>query len=190
MQARLKMRLRRPGIVSGSFVAAALTAALVGICFCGWRVAGLPFVPFDTFDRLTRVLPGRLNALGIGIMVSVIRALRLGPTSAIAKTAEQAMAIALAFVTGVVGGVVLFLILRAIRGRNGRLLGVTLGVALGIPAMLISLHASGTTSVGPAAGAIWVLGAFLAWGAILGCAEQRLLEFQKPQGTAADTAVE
>src|SRR5262245_58006242 len=180
MQARLEMRLRRPGILGGSFVAAALTAALIGIFFCGWRVAGLPFVPFDTFDRLTRVLPGRVIAFGIGIMVSVIRALRLGPTSAIAKTAEQAMAIAIAFLAGVVGGVVLFLILRATRGRHGRLLGVTLGVVLGIPAMLISLHASGTATVGPTAGAIWVLGSFLVWGALLGRTEQGLLEFQKP----------
>src|SRR5262245_16663810 len=190
MQARLEMRLRRPGIVSGSFVAVALTTALIGMFFWGWRVAGLPFVPFDTFDRLTRVLPGRLIAFGIGIMVSVIRALRLGPTAAIEKAAEQAMAIAVVLVAGVVGGVVVFLILRATRQRHGLILGVTLGVALGIPAMLISLHASGTATVGPTAGAIWVLGAFLVWGALLGRTEQRLLEFPKPHVAAADTAVE
>src|SRR5262245_64769172 len=101
---------RSSGFLSALLASAMLMAALIGILFCGWRVAGLPFVPFDTFDRLTRVLPGRLIAFGIGIMVSVIRALRLGPTSAIAKTAEQAMAIAIAFLAGVVGGVVLFLI--------------------------------------------------------------------------------
>src|SRR5262245_5291537 len=121
------MQLRRPGIAGGSIVAAMLTTALIGILFCGWRVAGLPFVPFDTFDRLTRVLPGRLIAFGISLMVSVIRVLRLGPTSAIAKTAEQAMAISVLFIAGVVGGVILFLVLRATRERHGLILGVTLG---------------------------------------------------------------
>ena len=48
----------RPGIFGGLSVAAMLTAALIGIFFFAWRVAGLPFVPFDTFDWLTRVLPG------------------------------------------------------------------------------------------------------------------------------------
>ena len=50
----------RPGIVSGLFVAAMLTAAQIGIFFFAWRVAGLPFMPFDIFDWETRVLPGRL----------------------------------------------------------------------------------------------------------------------------------
>jgi hypothetical protein len=186
---RLKMKLRRPGIFGGSCVAAMLTAALIGMFFFGWRVAGLPFVPFDTFDRLTRVLPGRLIAFGIGTMVTVIRALNLGPTSAIAKTAEQGMAIAVLFITGVVGGVILFLILRATRKRHGLTLGLALGAVLGIPAMLISLHASATASVGPTAGAVWVVGAFLVWGAILGRAEQRLLGIQT-HDAVADTAVE
>ena len=78
------MKLRQPGILGGSFGAAMLTAALIGMFFFGWRVAGLPFVPFDTFDRLTRVLPGRLIAFGIGTMVSVIRALNVGPTASVA----------------------------------------------------------------------------------------------------------
>ncbi len=73
------MRMRRPGILSGSFVAAMLAASLIGIFFFAWKLAGLPFVPFDMFDWLTRVLPGRLIAFGIGTMVTFIRALNLGP---------------------------------------------------------------------------------------------------------------
>ncbi len=48
------MTPRRPGILGGSFVAAMLTAGLIAIFFCGWRAAGLPFLPFDTFAGLTR----------------------------------------------------------------------------------------------------------------------------------------
>ena len=88
------MDRRRPGVLGGLLIAAMLTAALTGILFFAWRVAGLPFVPFDTLDWLTRVLPGRLIAFGICTMVSVIRLWDLGPISSTAKAAEQAMAIA------------------------------------------------------------------------------------------------
>jgi DMSO/TMAO reductase YedYZ molybdopterin-dependent catalytic subunit len=183
------MKSRRPGILSGLFVAATLTAALIAVFFFGWRVAGLPFVPFDMFDSLTRVLPGRLIAFGIGTMVTVIRALNLGPTAETAKTAEQSMAIAGLFIAGVVGGLILFLVLRAINGRYAVTAGLAIGVVFGIPAMLVSLHASGTATVGPAARAVWVLGTFLVWGAVLGRAEQRLIRI-KTKAAVAETAVE
>jgi DMSO/TMAO reductase YedYZ molybdopterin-dependent catalytic subunit len=182
--------MRRPGMWDGVFVAAMLTAALIGILFFAWRVAGLPFVPFDTFDWLTRVLPGRLIAFGIGTMVTVIRGLNLGPTAATAKTAEQAMAIAVLFIAGVVAGLILFLILRARRRGHGVLAGLACGVVLGIPAMLISLHASATAGVGPGASAVWEMAAFLVWGAVLGRAERRLIGIEKPTGAVADAAVE
>lgn len=171
--------LRRPGVLSGLFVAAMVTIALIGILFFGWKVAGLPFVPFDAFDQLTRVLPGRVIAFGIATMVAVIRALNLGPTSETAKTAEQAMAIAGLFVTGVVGGVILFAILRAKRGGHAIPLGLALGFALGLPATLVSVQASETASVGSWGRVVWILGTFFAWGAILGRAEQRLIDIER-----------
>jgi DMSO/TMAO reductase YedYZ molybdopterin-dependent catalytic subunit len=183
------MKILRPGIVGGLSVAAMLTAALIGIFFFAWRAAGLPFVPFDTFDWQTRVLPGRIIAFGIGSMVTVIRALKLGPTSTTAKTAEQAMAIAEMFIAGLVGGFVVFSILRTARRLHGFVVGLALGVVFGIPAVLVTLHGSETTSVGPGAGAVWVLGAFLVWGAVLGQAEQRLIGIEKTTGAAADAAV-
>jgi DMSO/TMAO reductase YedYZ molybdopterin-dependent catalytic subunit len=184
------MKSRHAGISGGLFVAAMLTAALIGVFFFGWRVAGLPFVPFDSFDALTRVLPGRLIAFGIGTMVTVIRGLNLGPTAETAKTAEQSMAVADLFIPGVVGGLILFLVLRAINGRHAVSAGLALGVVLGIPAMLVSLHASETAIVGPAARAVWVLGAFLVWGAVLGRADQRLISIEKTPHAVASAQAE
>lgn len=169
---------RRPGIFSGLLISAMVTAALLGILYFGWRVAGLPFVPFDTFDWVTRVLPGQVIGFGIGTMVALIRALNLGPTSETAKTAEQAMAIAGLFIGGVVGGGILFALLRAMRKRHEALLGLALGIVLGFPAMLISLRTSESAGVGPGARAIWGLGAFLVWGLTLGRAEQRLIDIE------------
>ena len=179
---------RSVGFLSALLASAMLTAALMGILFFAWRVAGLPFVPFDLFDRTTRVLPGRLIAFGIGTMVTVIRALNLGQTAETAKLAEQTMGVAGLFLTGVIGGAILFAILGALRRGYGIAFGLALGIILGIPIMLISVQASQTASVGPEARAIWVLLAFVVWGAVLGSVEQRLIY---AQGTApAEASVE
>src|SRR5215467_13687655 len=99
---------RAPAVWNGVLATSLVTMALIGTLFFGWSVAGLPFVPFDVFDWLTGLLPGRLIGFGIGTMVSVIRMFSLGPTSDIAKLAEQLMAIAIVFVAGVAGGTSLF----------------------------------------------------------------------------------
>ena len=149
--------LRLPGVLIGAAVGAMLTAALIAIFYALGRSAGLPFVPFDVFDWMTRVLPGPVIGFGIHTMVSIIRALDVGPTSVVAKAAEQAMGIAGLFVTGIVGGAILFGILRALRGRYAYLLGLDLGLAVGIPVMLISLYQGRTASVAPSLSAGWIL---------------------------------
>ena len=181
---------RAPGAFSALLVASMVTVALVGILFLAWRVAGLPFVPFDVFDWVTRRVPGRLIAVSIRTMVSVIRALHLGSTSETAKLAEQLMAVTGLVVAGAGAGTLLFVILRALRGRYGVAPGLALGIVLGVPATLISLHASETSSVGPTVAAVWVLGAFLVWGAVLARAEQRLIAGTNTGARIADATVE
>jgi hypothetical protein len=170
-------------VSGGLFVTSMMTAALVGILFAGWKIAGLPFVPFDCFDWLTRVLPGKVLGFGIGMMVDVIRALHLGPTSETAKTVEHAIAIAGFFVMGVASGAILFSILRSKRNVPPAFLGLVLGIVLGVPAMLISVHSSETATVDPALRAVWILVAFLAWGAILGRVGQRLIGTETANST-------
>jgi hypothetical protein len=52
------MKLWRSGILSALSTAAMLTTALIGVFYFAWRVAGLPFVPFDTFDWQSGYYPG------------------------------------------------------------------------------------------------------------------------------------
>jgi DMSO/TMAO reductase YedYZ molybdopterin-dependent catalytic subunit len=177
---------RGPVVWNGVLAASLVTMALIGTLFFGWSVAGLPFVPFDVFDLLTRILPGRLIAFGIRTMVSVIRTLNIGPTSDIAKLAEQLMAVAIAFIAGVVGGTILFVVLRAERTRSHVIPGLILGLIFAVPTMLVSLHGSQTSSVGPVANSVWILGVFLVWGAVLGRSAQRLIDFE--QTSAAGVA--
>src|SRR5580693_3463843 len=55
----------RPGLVTGSLVAAMLTASLISVFYLAWKAAGLPFVPFDVFDWMTRILPGQVIAVDV-----------------------------------------------------------------------------------------------------------------------------
>ena len=170
-------------ISGGLFLTSMVTAALVGILFAGWKIAGLPFVPFDSFDWLTRVLPGKVLGFGIGIMVDVIRELHLGPTSETAKTVEHAIAIADLFVMGITGGTILFSILRTRRKVHPVFSGLVLGIVVAVPAMLISTQASDTATVDPWLRAVWILVAFAAWGAILGRVGQRMLGIETTNST-------
>ena len=170
-------------ISGGLFVTSMVTAALVGIFFAGWKIAGLPFVPFDSFDWLTRVLPGGVLGFGIGIMVDAIRALHLGPTSETAKTVEHAVAIAGLFVMGIVGGAILFSILRTRRRMHPVFLGLVLGIVVAVPATLISTQASDTATVDPGLRAVWILVVFAAWGAILGRVGQRMIGIENTNST-------
>jgi DMSO/TMAO reductase YedYZ molybdopterin-dependent catalytic subunit len=176
-------------ISGGLFVTSMLTAALLGVLFAVWKIAGLPFVPFDFFDWLTRVLPGRVLGFGIGTMV----ALHLGPTCETAKTAEHAIAIAGLFVMGFTGGEILFSILRTRRKVHPVFLGLVLGIVWGVPAMLVSARASETATVDAALRAVWILVVFLAWGVVLGRAGQRLIVIETANyvvGNATELRVE
>jgi DMSO/TMAO reductase YedYZ molybdopterin-dependent catalytic subunit len=170
-----KRASERPGLTTGGLVAAMLTAALISVFYLAWKVFGLPFVPFDAFDWMARILPGQILAAGIDAMVTVIRAFNLGPTAAAAKTAEHVMAIAGMFFMGLLVGTILFSIIRAVRGRYAVILGLALGIALGIPLQLISQRVGQTASTGPELSAIWVLGTLLLWGVTLSWAYQRVL---------------
>jgi MFS superfamily sulfate permease-like transporter len=98
------------------------------------------------------------------------------------------MAIVGLFVTGVGGGAILFSILPTRQKVHPVFIGLVLGIVFGVPAMLISAHASETAMVDPALRAVWILVAFLAWGAILGRAGQRLIGIETANSTVEHAA--
>lgn len=178
---------RGTGLGAGLFVAAMAAAALLGILYFGWTVIGLPFAPFDVFDWLTRVLPGRVIAFGIGTMVAVISGLHLGPTATTAKAAEQAMGIIGLFVTALVAGTILYGVIRASRARYAIGLGLAFGLAVGVPVTLISSHVGRTATTPPTANALWLMVIFLLWGLMIGRVWRRLIP---ADGAAAISAQE
>src|SRR6201984_756275 len=83
-----------------------------------------------------------------------------GPTAAAAKTAEHVMAIAGMFFTGLIAGMILFSITRALRGRYARTLGLAMGIVMGVLVGFISHQAGQTASTGAGLSAVWVIGIF------------------------------
>src|SRR5262249_4965003 len=167
-------RAHKPRIVAGLLVGALLTAPLIAVLYAAWGLIGLPFVPYDMFDLMARVLPGRVITFGIDMMVTVIRTLDIGATSVVAKAAEHALAIGGRFITGVIAGGVLFRVLRMVGVSRAPGGGFSLGAICGIAGALISLHLDQTATTPPILSGVWILGVSLLWGMALAWAYLRL----------------
>jgi DMSO/TMAO reductase YedYZ molybdopterin-dependent catalytic subunit len=162
----------------GALVGGLLTAPLLALFYLAHQVIGTLFLPFGVFDWLARVLPGGIIGFGINLMVSIIVALNLGDTSRTAKMAENAMAIIILLLIGIVSGGVWFIYLNR-RGRKptlleGTLLGALVGLVLSILALSVSNDGNGVVSF------IWIVVAFGGWGAALTWVYNDLLPRQQP----------
>jgi len=103
------MRGREGTTVRAAGLGALFGLAAIGLSYLGQRLAGLPFIPLDVFDWLARVLPGAIINFTIETMVMIIRALGIGPTWTVAKTAEQLMGMGLFVLAGAGLGAVLLI---------------------------------------------------------------------------------
>lgn len=166
----------RPGALLGALVGLLLTAALAALFFLGSRLLGLPFVPFDAFDWLGRVLPGAVVTFGIDLIAGAVRALGSGDTSSGAKLAEQVLAVGLFVVVGVVAGAVFYAVLKRLDGKPGLATGLIPGLLLGVPLALVSASVNQTAAVGPLVGGLWTVALFAGWGVALAWAWRRLAE--------------
>ena len=156
----------------GASVGALLSAALIAASCLGWKLGGLPFVPFDLFDWIARELPGSVVTMGIDSAVAILGGLHVVSTAAAAKTAEQAMAVAAFFTAGVVSGSVLFGVL-GLSDEPALLFGTLLGALLGGSALFVEQRLRRIDSF---VDATWILGLFVAWGLAFGRICDRLRE--------------
>jgi DMSO/TMAO reductase YedYZ molybdopterin-dependent catalytic subunit len=165
----------------GGFAGGFTALTVVALAYLGNRLASLPFFPFDLFDWVTRILPGRLVIATIELMVKVLDVARLGPTSVVAKQAEQSIAI----VQFLLGGVVLGVLLTWLERRFGRRAGLTTGVVLWLAALVVEVwlgfSTTGFSSAISLFSVIWLGILMVGWGAVLG----RLVREPAPQAIAA-----
>jgi DMSO/TMAO reductase YedYZ molybdopterin-dependent catalytic subunit len=157
--------MRKAPLFLGALLGALTTLPLIGLFYLGEQFALLPFVPFDLFDWLARVLPGELIGLSIALIVRLITTLQLGATGETAKLIEQLMALGMVIAGGALWG-------GLIAWAQGRLEGGSsqIGTIAGVLAfMLVLLMELSLGFSGDAAlSIIWLLVLFVGWGSFLG----------------------
>lgn len=157
--------IRKPAMWLGALVGGFLTLTLMSLLFLGDQLAGLPFIPFDVFDYVSRLLPGPLLTFGIDTMVDIIIGFNLGETSTAAKTAEQLMGLGAFWLLGVVALAALYgLMNRSQTGARNLFPGLVLGLAFGAVMMLISAQVNLTATAAIGLQIVWVALVFAIWG--------------------------
>jgi DMSO/TMAO reductase YedYZ molybdopterin-dependent catalytic subunit len=178
--------MKKLNLGTGGLVGVLLTAPLIGVMYLADQLAGLPFVPFDLFDWLTRVLPGPLITFGIDLMIDTMLWLRVSVADT-AKTAEQLMAILQFLVGGVIAGVIFFGVMSARNIKADTITGVVMAALFGLPLMAISI-AVGQSTVPPLLRILWLALLFLLWGLALSQTYRRLAPVEAEAPGEADEA--
>jgi DMSO/TMAO reductase YedYZ molybdopterin-dependent catalytic subunit len=138
------------------------------------QLIGTPFVPFDMFDLAGRVLPGPVITFGIDMIVNTISTFQLGETSSAAKTAEQFLAVVGMLATGIIAVAALFWVLNRKHELPSVIGGLSVGLIVGAPVMLISTTINLSATQSKLVSAIWILLAFGLWGVLVGWIHARL----------------
>lgn len=160
--------IRKPSPLLGALVGGLITAPVIALLFLADQVAGLPFIPFDMFDFVSRNLPGPLLTFGIDTMVDMIITLNLGEVSTAAKTAEQFIGLASFMGIGIVLGLVFFAVINRSEATLRNVYpGMTLGLGFGVIMMLISSQVNLTATAPQVLQIVWVLLVFTGWGVAL-----------------------
>jgi len=159
-------------VLHGTAVGGLLTACFVATSYLGWKLGGLPFLPFDLFDWVARELPGWLVTFAIDSGVALGSVLHVDTIATSAKIVEETLAIAASIGAGVVAGGALFAAL-AFSDEPALLFGGVLGAALGGVALLIERTLDRITP-GALAASLWVVASCLLWGFAFGWAYERL----------------
>jgi DMSO/TMAO reductase YedYZ molybdopterin-dependent catalytic subunit len=146
------------------------TLALVGLLALGHELLTLPFVPFDIFDWMARTLPGALIGFVIHTMVAVITALQgilpIGPTSTVAKLAEQSIAV----IQFLIGGAIFGVVLGWLRTKRDPMLPAVVGALL-LLAFTVIVESSLNQVGGLTLVIVGIL--FIGWGLLLARLIQR-----------------
>ena len=179
----MKLRI----IALGGLVGGLLTAALTAVFYFANQLLDLPFVPYDIFNWITRVLPGDLVTFGIDTMIDTMLLLGINVADS-AKTAERASAILQFLAIGVVIGAIYFAVMAARQSKGGRWTGLLIGALVGLPMMGISLAITPAAML-PILSIIWIMFAFLLWGWVLHLAYRRLVTFPEPETEEERTVV-
>jgi DMSO/TMAO reductase YedYZ molybdopterin-dependent catalytic subunit len=157
--------MKQPSLKLGAIIGGLTSLPLMALFYLGEQLAGLPFVPFDIFDWLARVLPGDIITLAIDAIVTIVGILNLGSTSDVAKAIEQVSALLMFAAVGVLLGAVIAWTIGRIR-RPGWQLGAFVSLIVFLAVLYIEFDLGFVTN---SFLTIMYLGALiLSWGALVG----------------------
>ncbi len=165
-------------IALGGLVGGLLTAALTAVFYLANQLLNLPFIPYDLFNWMTRILPGDLVTFGIDTMIDTMLLFGLSVADT-AKTAERISAILQFLGIGIVVGAIYFGVMAARRSQGERVAGLIVGALVGLPIMGISLAITASEML-PILSIVWIILAFLVWGWALNLAYGRLVTIPEP----------
>ena len=155
--------MKPQNLAMGALAGVPLVAPMIAIMYVADKWIDLSFPPFDVFDWIARILPGSVITFGIDLMIDALRLIGVSVADT-AKTAEQAIAIALFLAGGVVATIVVFaLVERWERLRTWPSLGFLFGAIAGIPVAIVTSYIA-QSSVSQIWIFLWTLLLFLAWG--------------------------
>lgn len=146
------------GITVGFFI----SLPWLAVMFAGQAVAGLPLVPFDFFELLTRSLPGGMVSIAIEWMIEIVSILGSGQTSTIGKTLQMAIAYLLTLIILSGFGGVYALTLGRLK-TSWVMPGILAGLILTTLTAILA-NWGGWGSTGSLIGISWLLITSLAWG--------------------------
>ncbi len=164
--------MRKLNLGAGFLVGLFLTISLMGIMYLGRHAFGLPFVPYEFFNWIARVLPGDLVTFGIDLMIDTMLFLGISVVDT-AKTAERAMALIQFLAGGTFAGVVYFAVSKIRRLQANLLSGLIMGALFGLPLVATSMVIT-QSQVNPLINFLWLMATFLVWGIVLSLVYSRL----------------
>ncbi len=168
-------RQRTLGLTLGTLT----TIPVIALSYLGSQLAGLPFIPFNVLDFVTRIVPRLMVIFGIDQLLTGGQGQQSQtPTpnvGALSGTLQPLLAILFVLLFGALFGLVL--VTRGRRTEKPRrlpLFGLAGGAIIWIILILINNYLSFPTA-GALASILWLGALCLAWGAALGWLVQRTL---------------
>jgi DMSO/TMAO reductase YedYZ molybdopterin-dependent catalytic subunit len=159
--------MKRHPILSGLLFGLFTVIPVIVVLYLGERFAGLPFVPFNLFDFMTRTLPGAVINPVLEFMVRVLHGLHVARIAAVAKAAEQAIGVVSLVIIGIVFGGVLAMWSRRSDFRSAPRWGLLTGLVLLALALPMQSYL-GIRGSKLATSGIWLVILFGGWGLVLG----------------------
>lgn len=149
------------GVTVGAFI----SLPWLAILYAGQAIAGLPLLPFEFFELLSRLLPSGIITLGIEWMIQLISTLQLGQTSTVGKTIEFIFAYLMSLILlSIIGGLYAVTVQRI--KTTWWVRGILAGISLTLAAVLLA-NWGGWAGFSPVLSSTWLMLTSLLWGLAL-----------------------